>query len=184
MKFHSNRWSRSSIRLRGYDYTKAGVYFVTLCTFESECLFGEVVDGEMLLSEAGEIARRCWMRIPEHFANVDLDEFQIMPNHVHGIVVLKSFVGTRHAVSLQQQNTQQFGKPVPGSLSTIIRSYKSAVSKCVHTEGHAEFAWQSRFHDRIIRNHKEFQNIRKYICENPAKWESDEENPVNIAKRG
>ncbi len=180
MKYDSHRHHRRSTRLRGYDYTRAGTYFLTICTFERECVFGDVVDGVMRLSEVGEIVERCWLEIPAHFRHVNLDEFQVMPNHLHGIVHI---VGTRHAVSLQNRTEEQFCKPVSGSISTIIRSFKSAVSNVAHTREFNEFAWQPRFHDRIIRNHKELENVRKYIRDNPENWASDENNPATMLPR-
>jgi REP element-mobilizing transposase RayT len=141
--------------------------------------FGSIVDGRMNLSEMGRIANQCWSEIPKHFRNVELDEYKVMPNHVHGIVMITNAVGTRHAVSRRQtasQPTRKFG-PLPSkSLHTIIGSYKSAVTKLIHAKGSA-FGWQSRFHDHIIRNEKELNNIRQYIDNNPAKWEFDQENP-------
>ena len=102
-----------------------------------------------------------------------------MPNHIHGIMILNdSEVGTRHAVSLQER----FGKPVPGSLSTIVRSFKSAVTKRInemHLTGNASL-WQSRYYDRIIRNEKELNTIRDYIANNNVTWSSDRENPEEV----
>ena len=92
------RHHRHSIRLKGYDYTRPGAYFVTICTHERICLFGDVVNGKMELNEYGDIAQECWLAIPEHFANARLDAFVIMPNHVHGIIILtESSVGATHA---------------------------------------------------------------------------------------
>ena len=120
---------RRSIRLRDYDYSQQGAYFVTVCAWNRECLFGEIKNGQMGLNEYGEMVMKCWKAIPDHFPHVATDEFIIMPNHIHGIVFI---VGARHAVPLQTIG-KQFAKPVSGSLSTIIRSFKSAVTKSINT---------------------------------------------------
>src|SRR5437773_396353 len=93
MKYNSEIHHRRSIRLRGYDYSRAGLYFITICTKDRECLFGKIADGEMVLNDAGKIAFDEWMKLPERFPNFDLDVFQIMPNHIHGIIVLNDVVG-------------------------------------------------------------------------------------------
>jgi REP element-mobilizing transposase RayT len=90
MPYNSNIHHRRSIRLKGYDYTQQGAYFVTICTHQRNCLFGEIVDGEIKLNTNGEIARGSWLSIPRHFKNVELDEFVIMPNHLHGIIIIES----------------------------------------------------------------------------------------------
>ncbi len=172
---------RKSVRLREYDYSQPGEYFVTICTYNHECMFGNIVEEEMKLSTEGAIAQRCWEEIPKHFSNVQLDEYIIMPNHVHGIIILtERMVGTRHAVSLQEQ----FAKPVIGSIPTIVRSFKSATTKRIHEVQNAPSlpVWQSRFFERIIRNDKELDKIRDYISNNILKWayESQHNNPDNL----
>jgi putative transposase len=167
---------RKSIRLKEFNYSQPGEYFVTICTNNHECMFGTIVNDKMDLNDKGRIIDGCWKGIPEHFLNVELDEYVVMPNHIHGILILNDSVGTRHAVSLLQE---RFGKPVPGSLSTIVRSFKSAVTKQInemHLTGNAPF-WQARYYDRIIRNEKELNNIRDYIANNIVTWASDKENP-------
>ena len=158
---------RRSIRHKAFDYATPGDYFVTICTREQECMFGEIVDGKMRLSKIGQIAKQCWVGIPDHFSNVRLDESEVMPNHVHGILRVKSRVGTRHAVSLQRG--RRFGKPIRGSISTIIGSFKSVTSKISHEVGFPDFAWQSRFHDHIIRNERDYFNHLNYIYYNAVK---------------
>jgi putative transposase len=157
-----NRSSRKSIRLREYDYSQPGEYFLTICTYNHECILGSIIHGEMKLSAKGTIAQRCWEEIPKHFSNAQLDEYIVMPNHIHGILILtESMVGTRHAVSLREE----FSKAVAGSVPTIVRSFKSATTKRIHEIRNTSplRAWQSRFYDRIIRNDKELNNIRDYI---------------------
>jgi putative transposase len=177
---------RKSTRWKERDYASEGAYFVTICTSRRRSYFGDIVNGKMNLSDMGRIAGQCWREIPKHFDNVQFDEYTVMPNHVHGIVMITNAVGTRHAVSRQHAACQQpdskpnrkFGPLPTKSLHTIIGSYKSAVTKFIHAKGFA-FDWQSRFHDHIIRNEKELNKIRQYINDNPEKWQFDRENPAD-----
>lgn len=185
-----------------------GAYFVTICAQGRECFFGDVVDGKMNLSGIGIIADILWYEIKNHTQNVDLGAFVVMPNHIHGILILngndnsktnviegvgenvgdgiivetlqQGIVETLHVTSLPAQPIETAIKsqfmsdisPKSGSVSTIIRSYKSAVSKHAHRLGFV-FAWQERFYDNIIRDKESFQTISKYIINNPGKWGDD-----------
>lgn len=202
-----NKYRIQSTRLQNWDYGWNAGYFVTICTANRECYFGEIQNNKMVLSKLGVIADILWFEIENHAQNVELDAFVVMPNHIHGIIVLNNFildddktkiddvddcetndfdtnVGTRHALSLQspkppqptssvqiigQQRFQNQGK---NTLSSIIGAYKSAVSKHAHRLGF-DFAWQSRFHDHIIRNDTEYQRIKNYIISNPENWHED-----------
>jgi len=167
--------NRKSPRLKGYDYTTPGYYFVTAMVKNRECVFGEIQNGKMVLNDWGKIAYQNWKEIPIHFAHVELDEFIIMPNHVHGIIcitdvnVVVVVVGAQHAAPLQQQQ-RQIQQPVAGSIPTIVRSYKSSVTNFIHRTGNPQFSWQRSFHDHIIRNNDELNRIRYYIQQNPARW--------------
>jgi putative transposase len=179
MRYDPLRHHRRSIRLRGYDYTQVGEYYVTLCIKDRESVLGEIIRNEMHLTRIGEIVEECWEDIPKHFSNAVLDEFVIMPNHVHGVVIL---VGARHAVpqlEIPPSDEERFGKPVCGSLSTIIRSFKSAASNRIHSEGYSAFAWQRNYYEHIIRDGNDLDRIRKYIADNVTKWSEDKENPAN-----
>jgi REP element-mobilizing transposase RayT len=144
--------------------------------------FGNVVDGKMQLSDIGRIASDMWYEIPVHFPWVGLDEFVVMPNHIHGIIIIKkssgtTLIGALHATPLPSTDDNP-GKniimssisPKRGSLSVIIPSYKSAVSKQAH-KFDSGFSWQSKFHDRIICTSGQLSRIRKYIIDNPRKWD-------------
>ncbi|MCX6291535.1 MAG: hypothetical protein NT126_07195 [Bacteroidetes bacterium] len=176
MTYNPQIHHRRSVRLKGYDYSQAGLYFVTICCKDRMCLFGRVVDEKMKLNEAGKIADECWMEIPKHFPRAVLHEHIIMPNHVHGIIELTD-VGTCHGMSLHtiptEKSGNQFGKPISGSVSVIINQYKSSVKRWCNKNGHQYFQWQSRFHDHIIRNELSYQAISNYIINNPAKWNDD-----------
>jgi len=175
---------RKSIRLREYDYSRAGGYFVTICTDERECLFGEVINEKMSQLPIGRIAESCWQEIPRHFEHIDLDYFVVMPNHLHGILIIDDDRrGTAcRAPTDDQTTTERFGKPQKGSIPTVIRSFKSAATKQINelrnTPGIP--VWQRGFYDRVIRNDNELNKIREYILYNPLKWQLDTENPQNL----
>lgn len=170
---------RKHIRLRNFDYASDGWYFVTICTQNREFYFGEINDQHMVLTGIGEIARQLWTEIPAHFPMAELGEFVVMPNHVHGIIGIhhRRDVACRTDVACNIPTTKnQYMasiSPKPGTLSAMIRSYKSAVTKRCHDNHISNFGWQSRFHDHIIRNQEEFDRIERYIMENTANWETD-----------
>ncbi|MEI7425300.1 MAG: hypothetical protein WCK16_00035 [Candidatus Moraniibacteriota bacterium] len=187
--------NRKPTRLKNYNYSENGFYFVTICTKNREEFFGNIEHEKMNLNEYGEIAKNCWLEIPNHFPYCVLDEFIIMPNHVHGILVIKNDdahnnstdnpagkpagkpVGNRHACSLQSQSQSQQNRQYQ-KIPIIIGSFKSAITKIIHKKL-SYFGWQKSFHDHIICNEKSLYNIRNYIVNNPFKWDLDENN-LNI----
>ena len=179
-RHNPNAHNRRPIRLHGYDYRQAGAYFVTICTHNRAPLFGEIQGDAMRLNEAGKIAEKVWRGIPDHFDNVDIDAFIVMPNHVHGIIVIThTRVGARHASPLHHAH-----QPSKGTLGTIVGSYKSAVSKQINrmrdTPGSP--VWQRNYYEHIIRNESALHDIRHYIIHNPAKWAEDTENPERLSR--
>ena len=190
-QFDPKKHHRRSIRLQGYDYSQAGGYFVTVVTWHRECLFGEIVNADMVLNEFGKIASECWLAIPEHFPNVELGAYVIMPNHVHGIIVIRaneSLLATktvddrRGAAMLRPYDGEQNPHKInvkPGSLGAIVRSYKSAVSYRINKEHYATGIWQRNYYEHIIRNETDLRNKTEYIEANPLLWEQDAENPIN-----
>ncbi len=163
---------RRSVRLLGYSYAEPGEYFATLCTERMKSLFGRVADGQMVLSAAGLIAQQCWLEIPKHLPHVELDVFVVMPNHLHGILVIKD-VGARHGVPVRER----FGAPVAGSLATIIRLFKQAVTRRVKgRRGRPLRIWQRNYYEHIVRP-GELDEIREYIRLNPVRWTCDRYNP-------
>jgi REP element-mobilizing transposase RayT len=173
MSFDKERHHRHSTRLRGYDYTQNGGYFVTICTAQRECLFGQITsEGEFVQNPIGAIVEECWTAIPNHFPSVELDTFLVMPNHIHGILMLFGDASKNPIV--------RFGKPAKGSLGMIIGSFKAAVSRkinALHTS-ESTFLWQRNYHDEIIRNEKMLNAIRIYIDNNPTNWAFDSDNPI------
>ena len=207
MDKYKNKYRIASARLQHWDYRWSGAYFITICTQNREHFFGEIVDGKMQWSHVGIIANILWYQIPHHANNVELGKFIVMPNHIHGIVIINDNtdsgdvdsgdvdVETGHALSLRlrlqpssqppieqssnktpiqpptidQQRFQNIGK---NSISSIVGSYKSAVTKHANRLG-LVFQWQSRFHDHIIRDEQSFQKISEYIENNPTNWQDD-----------
>ena len=184
MKYNPQKHHRRSIRLKGYDYTQPGAYFVTICSYQRIYLFGEVMNGEMKLNEAGKIARGEWFKTAHLRPYVKLyeDEFVIMPNHCHGIIwIIDDPVGTRHR---RVPTSESFGKPVKGSIPTIVRAYKSAVTYAVNAAENQRGAvlWQKNYYEHIVRNNRELNNIRWYIANNPINWQLDRDNVQNVRK--
>ena len=168
---------RKHIRLSEWDYSSEGVYYITICCREREAFFGKLIENKMILSEIGEMASFFWKEIPEHFNHVKLDEYIVMPNHIHGILILDySLVGTRHGMALQRNGTNQFSKPIKNSISVIINQYKSSLKRWCNQNGFKSFQWQSRFYDHIICEENSIDQVREYIRSNPTNWASDEMN--------
>ncbi|MBC7260082.1 MAG: transposase [Chloroflexi bacterium] len=169
---------RRAIRLRGWDYRDAGAYFVTICTHGGQPLFGDVADGTMRLNEYGEIVAACWRDLPRHHPHVELDAFVVMPNHVHGIIVIRGDACGRGDACVAPTADGPRG-PIPQSLGAIIGSFKSACTRRINEMRGTPGApvWQRNYYDRIIRNDREWNAIREYIQNNPITWERDAENP-------
>lgn len=172
------RYRSKSARLPEYDYSHDGAYFITTCTKDREHFFGNIRDGEIRESAIGTIARQCWMAIQNHFSFVLLGEWVVMPNHVHGVLVFDTPVGTPNL------GVPTTGVPTgvltgsnpawkPGTLGVVINQYKRACT-IESRKIDPRFAWQPRFHDHIIRNKTEFDRISKYIADNPKNWKTDD----------
>ncbi|MGQ9855011.1 MAG: transposase [Candidatus Oleimicrobiaceae bacterium] len=187
MKYNPERHRRRSIRLRGYDYSQPGAYFLTVVAHERQCLFGTMVDEEIRLSEYGVIVREEWLRTAILRPRVVLDEFVIMPNHIHGIIVLSDDGGMgtlQRAPTTQRAPTvEQFGKPTSDSIPTIVRLFKSATTKRINemrgTPGTP--LWQRNYYEHVIRSDESLNKIRQYIATNPLRWTMDRENPNRSA---
>lgn len=178
---------RRSIRLQQYDYTQSAFYFITICTHNRFCLFGAIENDAMRLSKQGAIAVDCWSAIPDHFSCIELDEFIVMPNHVHGILRVADNDGggtARRGTACRAPTTaatatpiEQFGVPVSGSIPTVIRSFKSAVTKGINDRFQSSarcVVWQRNYWEHLIRDEGELQRIREYICNNPVHWATDQ----------
>jgi len=212
------RPQRRSIRLKGYDYTQPGGYYVTICTFRKRCVLGQVVGEEVRLDPPGRIVEECWRAIPDHFPRVVLDEFVVMPNHLHGILILSNEDGTnvpRDIVAHRDTalphpgpqvgitsgsaeadpdsgtlwrpptadpRREAFGRPVRGSVPTIVRSLKSAVTKRVNKlqQRQGTAFWQDNYHEHVVRDRDDLDRIREYIILNPLRWADDDYHPRNV----
>ncbi len=162
-------------RLKNWDYSSEGYYFVTICEKNRNLVFGDIQGDTVILTQLGRSAMECWTAIPEHFPFVELGAFCIMPNHIHGIIVINSdqSVETQNFASLQcNRPGNKFG-PQSNNLASIIRGFKVGVTKFAR-ENDIDFAWQPRYYDRIIRDEQELFAVRTYIRNNPAEWGSDE----------
>ncbi len=155
-------------RLRDWDYAAAAWYFVTICTRGRRHMFGDVIDGEMRPSAAGQIASEEWLRAPAVRSNVSLDEFVVMPNHIHGIIMIEEWAPAARPAAPHRGAATRPRLP-PNSLSSTIGQFKSVCTKRIWNAGDRNFAWQPRFHDHIIRSEVSLDAIRKYIRDNPVK---------------
>jgi REP element-mobilizing transposase RayT len=198
MTYNREIHHRRSIRLKEYDYSQAGAYFVTVCAWKKECLFGEIKNGEMLLNEYDEIVMKCWNDLPHRYYYAQLDEFVIMPNHVHGIVSLSNvgaqFIAPFRTTTMEKQGVIKKGviniAPTENNsvkqgemnhaptVGDIVRGFKA---RCTHAinkirNSTAVPVWQRNYYEHIIREDQELYAIREYIRYNPLKWDEDEEN--------
>ena len=175
MSYNPEEHDRRSIRLKEYDYSEPNWYYITICTHDKKNLFGEMKNGKMVLNDFGKIVNEEWVKTKELRQNVDLDNYVIMPNHFHGILIIERR-DTARCVPTKVSDNCKFGEMQAGSLSAIIRSFKSAVTKRINElrNVHGKEIWQKGFYEHIIRNENDLYNIRKYIELNPLKWEIDQ----------
>ncbi|MEO9145446.1 MAG: transposase [Ginsengibacter sp.] len=193
IKYNPKIHHRRSIRLKGYDYSQAGAYFITICTNDRKCVFGEITNGEMMLNDYGKIANDEWEKLPQRFPNFELDVFQIMPNHMHGIVLLNESVGAGLAPAQNDNGATARVAPTK-TVGDIVGAYKSLVAnECLkifklnwETVNRAGVnragvnpaptmgkLWQRNYYEHIIRNEQSYQTISNYIINNPDNWSSD-----------
>jgi len=165
---------RRSIRLRGRDYARAGAYFVTICSQDREPLFDEPA--------IRAVVEQCWLSLPEHFPFVILDEWTLMPNHLHAVLFLEETSGRGvqlNAPTRDSSNHFSAISPRAGSLALVIRTYKAAVTSGCRKEGRDDFGWQRNYYEHIVRDERSLDRIREYIASNPFTWEHDENHPAH-----
>jgi putative transposase len=170
---------RRSIRLKGYDYSQAGAYFVTMVTQDRECQFGEVAEDNFRPDSAGEMIARWWQELPNKFPSVELDECVIMPNHFHGIIVIVEDKGSKegeHGGSPQQRPHAPLSQIIQWFKTMTTNEYIRGVKQCGWPQFRGKL-WQRNYYEHVIRGESELELIRKYIAENPVKWALDQENP-------
>ncbi len=187
MRDEFGRPYRRSIRLTKYNYSMTGAYFVTICAWQREHIFGRVVAGQTRLNQNGTIVSDCWHELSNKFKTVILDEMVIMPNHFHGIVWIDSPVGATQRVARQSSTNDRARRclaptangPKPGSLGAIIGQFKSLATKRINVVRHTPHfpVWQRNYYERVIRDDRELAEIRQYILDNPYHWDN---GPGNI----
>ncbi len=207
MTLYKNKYRIESARCPNWDYTANGYYFVTICTHNRQYFFGNVIAGQMQLSDIGLIVAQEWQKTTQIRPNVKLDEWVVMPNHLHGIIIINNDnpvetfrrnVSTTNNIgngsntnnigngSTTNDNAQPKTNKKPrlksNSLGSIIGQFKSVCTKQIWKMGFTDFRWQTRFHDHIIRDEESLHRIRQYILNNPVKWELDRNNPKNNQK--
>ncbi len=205
MQLKPRRPRRRATRLRDYDYGQTGGYFVTICAQDQECLFGRIIGGRLQLSEIGKIVAKCWNRIPKHFLSVELDVCVVMPNHIHGIIVLgtraarfprpstRSQPDRRGEVASPGPQNSTGSVPSPSSpkrtdeapsptLGQVVAYFKYQSTKSInqHRDTPGTRIWQRNYYDHVIRDDRDLQRIRQYITDNPMQWELDQLHPSNF----
>ena len=170
----TNLPNRHYPRLHNYDYSREGAYFITVCTYERQTLFGEITDGSMHLNPYGEIVASCWQELSQHYSSVTNETFIVMPNHFHGIIIID-----RERSGLKPDPTRVH------ALSEILRGFKTFSAREINEIRNSQGTpvWQRSFYEHIIRSESEHAKIGEYILFNPSKWETDEENPKNVKIR-
>ena len=187
MTLYKNKYRVESTRLKGWDYSSPAAYFITICTKNREWLFGDVVQKSMFLNNNGKIVEKCWFDLPQHYENLKLDQFVIMPNHVHGIMMIdiENVPAFRVETGLKPVSTETSTtkttdmdnrKKKPHGLFEFVRALKTFSARRIneHRKTYGKPVWQTRFYDRIIRDDNELYRIRNYIMDNPANWKNDE----------
>ena len=170
--------NRKRNRLKGYNYSRDGCYFITICTKNRIECFGEIKNGEMALNKYGYVAEKQWQWLADQYAYVKLDEYIIMPNHFHGVIILED-INNQEDTARRVPTQESFGKPISGSVPSIIRSFKSAVTRLINllSYPHKIIVWQNNYYEHTIRSEDGLNTIREYIQNNPLRWEYDRDNP-------
>lgn len=185
MTYDPARHHRRSIRLRGYDYRQPGAYFLTICTQDRDCVFGEVANREITLSDAGQMVETIWRELPQNYPGVQVDAFVVMPNHVHGIIIL---VGAGASACPDDPGLGRPQGVAPTmSLPDVVHRFKSLTTaryrQGVLQDGWSPFRhrlWQRNYYEHVIRSEEELNRVRQYIIDNPAHWAEDPDNPNNV----
>ncbi len=209
MRYNPDKHHRRSIRLKGHNYSASGTYFIIICVFQRECLFGEVVSGEMNLNQFGQLVASHWQNLAQHHSTLNVDKFVIMPNHIHGILILKDgqakhneFVGagladppvaTHNASSPKPALLLQNVAPLSSknvattqrySISEIIRGFKTFSARRINQIRRSPGVpvWQRNYYEHIIRDETASSTIRRYVANNPKSWKADQLHPSNPSK--
>jgi len=171
---------RKQARLGGYDYSQAGGYFITICTHNREYLFGQVINYQMALNEIGKIVKQWWLKLEDRFTNVKLEDYVVMPNHIHGILMVteeENDVGAIHELPLQSGMILRRQMLIPKVVGYFKMNSAKYVNRLRGVVGIS--LWQRNYYEHIVRNESELSRIREYIQNNPLKWDLDRENPLS-----
>ena len=174
---------RRLTRLPEYDYSSAGGYYVTICTHERECLFGEIVDGDLVANESGNIIDAWIQKLPQRYPGVELDEYVIMPNHVHFVVIIHEQetdlrpVGAIHELPLRTDSKDRVGMRRRMLLPKLVGFFKTNSAKDINRlhQTSGQPVWQRNYYEHVVRNDADLNRIREYIYNNPDNWQADEE---------
>ena len=173
-----NVGSRRSMRLKPYDYSLAGYYFLTVCAQNRQCVFGEIINGKMALNEAGEMIETNWNKLPRRFPNIKLDEFVIMPNHMHGVIII---VGAPLVGAQNNDIADRAATRAAPTLGDIVGAFKSiAANEYIRSVKNNDWPpfkgsiWQRNYYEHIIRDECDLNRVREYVVNNPYKWQEDE----------
>lgn len=193
MKPKSNQTRRRVTRLHSYDYGQTVGYFVTICVQHQECLFGKIIDGQMRLNKIGAIVVKCWSHIPQHFFSAELDVCVVMPNHIHGIILLSTSGAEWHRLPIHSQpncRREVPSSPTPNrrdqrtspTLGQVVAYFKFQSIKYInqHRDMPGACVWQRNYYDHVIRDDIDLQRIRQYVTDNPMRWELDQLHPNNL----
>ncbi len=173
MNHQTPNFSRRSIRLKEYNYSQPGAYFVTICTKGQEYSFGEIINGVIELSKLGSIVRDCWLKLLIHFKFIELDEYVVLPDHLHGIINIFGDIDKGLINQTPTNHDWIMTKDSQVTLGKVIRHFKAKSSKTIHDAGYPNFQWQRNYYEHIIRDEHELSEIRKYIISNPYDWVSE-----------
>lgn len=197
MAYDPERHHRQSVRLRGFDYSSAGAYFITLCTQHRTCLFGDIADGVMVLNSAGQMVDAWWIALNQKFLGIQTDESVVMPNHFHGIIIINPpsvgtdprvcpELGIEHAIDCELPHGEILGEHIGSPLPRVMQWFKTMTTnhyiRGVKDNGWMPFekrVWQRNYYDHIIRNEADLIRIQTYIRNNPASWQVDQLHPQN-----
>ncbi len=189
MKYNPDIHKRRYIRLKGYDYSQSGFYFITICCYQRQCLFGEIIDEKMQLNKIGQLVKEEWLKSEKIRQEIELDDWVIMPNHFHGIVIIDQKINnnTNHdynPVGANGRSPLQTNLMKPKSLSSLIAGFKAATTKQINLIRNSPKypVWQRNYYDHVIRNNQSLEKIKEYIYNNPLSWELDQLNPNNPSK--
>ena len=184
MKYNPDIHNRRSTRLTGYNYSQAGAYFLTLCSLDRQCIFGDILDGNVKLNEYGKIIHACWHHLPQRYSRASLDAFVIMPNHIHGILMIDDDnVGAIHELPLQNESLPEYPKQrrkmlIPQMIGWFKMNSAKQINQISDRPGYP--VWQRNYYDHIIRDETELTKIRDYIINNPLNWKTDEDYRTDL----